>query len=83
MFEKIRNNKTLYNTLIYAGLAMIAGGLALVFNDSMCGGWCSASMKKPGFSIREYLNGPLILILGVLTIAYPAIHEIKKWKQEG
>jgi hypothetical protein len=73
---------TLLDLLLIIGSILFIAGLCLILNDSMNSSWCPSSSKKISFDLREYLNGPLLLIVGLAMGIYPAILQLKKWKKE-
>ena len=68
------------NILLIAGIIIAFGGIFLLIDDSMSGGWCPGN--KWACDIKNSLNGPLILACGIIIMLYPLLVLFRKSRKK-
>jgi hypothetical protein len=68
------------NILLIAGGMISLGGIFLLIGDSVSGGWCPGN--KWACEIKNSLNGPLILLLGLALASYPLLVIFSKSRKK-
>jgi hypothetical protein len=68
------------NILFVSGIVISIGGIFLLIDDSMSGGWCPGN--KWACEIKNALNGPLILLLGLALLSYPLLVIYRKSRKK-